>query len=75
MALVWEDDGSRGSLIGHLARASAAWKLFAGPAQSSLGTAAISPTWYTPGVKVPTWNYVTVHAYGRPRSSRRRRPC
>ena len=26
----------------------------------------VSPTWYTPGVKVPTWNYVTVHAYGRP---------
>ena len=26
----------------------------------------ISPTWYAPGPKVPTWNYVTVHAYGRP---------
>ena len=25
-----------------------------------------TPTWYTPGPKVPTWNYVTVHAYGRP---------
>ena len=24
----------------------------------------ISPTWYTTATTVPTWNYVTVHAYG-----------
>ena len=28
----------------------------------------ISPTWYrTEGPTVPTWNYLAVHAYGRPR--------
>ena len=27
----------------------------------------ISPSWYTTEVAVPTWNYVAVHAYGRPR--------
>ena len=71
LALVWEDDGSsHGSLIGHLARANDHWKLFAGRGPSLAlfwgPHAYVSPTWYTPGPKVPTWNYVTVHAYGRP---------
>jgi transcriptional regulator len=71
LAMLWEGDGSRhGSLIGHVARANAHWKLFGGQG-SSLAIfwgphAYVSPTWYTPGPKVPTWNYVTVHAYGRP---------
>lgn len=25
----------------------------------------ISPSWYRPGVSVPTWNYEAVHVYGR----------
>ena len=71
LALLWQDDGTpHGSLIGHLARANPQWKLFAGAAPSMAlfwgPHAYVSPTWYTPGVKVPTWNYVTVHAYGRP---------
>ena len=71
LALVWQDDGSpHGSLIGHMARANQHWKLFARGAESLAlfwgPHAYVSPTWYTPGVKVPTWNYVTVHAYGRP---------
>lgn len=71
LSLLWQDDGTEhGSLIGHMARANAHWKLFARPADSLAlfwgPHAYVSPTWYTPGVKVPTWNYVTVHAYGRP---------
>ena len=71
LALLWQADGTpHGSLIGHLARANAHWKLFANAAPSMAmfwgPHAYVSPTWYTPGVKVPTWNYVTVHAYGRP---------
>jgi transcriptional regulator len=71
LALQWEDDGSpHGTLVGHMARANDHWKLFARPAQSLAlfwgPHAYVSPTWYTPGAKVPTWNYVTVHAYGRP---------
>ena len=71
LALVWQDDGSEhGTLIGHMARANDHGKLF-GRAADSLALfwgphAYVSPTWYAPGPKVPTWNYVTVHAYGRP---------
>ena len=71
LSLLWQDDGSEhGSLIGHMARANDHWKLFArGTPSLALfwgPHAYVSPTWYTPGPKVPTWNYVTVHAYGRP---------
>jgi transcriptional regulator len=75
LALVWEEDKSpggspHGSLLGHMARANDHWKLFERPVQSLAlfwgPHAYVSPTWYTPGPKVPTWNYVTVHAYGRP---------
>ncbi|HEY4166145.1 MAG TPA: FMN-binding negative transcriptional regulator [Reyranella sp.] len=70
LAMQWEDDGQHGSLIGHMARNNDHWKLFARPAQSLAifwgPHAYVSPTWYAPGPKVPTWNYVTVHAYGRP---------
>jgi len=71
LALAWLDDGSpHGHLIGHLARANPHWKLFARVSPSLAlfwgPHAYVSPTWYTPGPKVPTWNYVTVHAYGRP---------
>ena len=71
LALHWQDDGSpHGALVGHLARANGHWRLFARPVDSLAmfwgPHAYVSPTWYTPGPKVPTWNYVTVHAYGRP---------
>lgn len=71
LAMQWEDDGSpHGILVGHMARANDHWRLFARPAQSLAifwgPHAYVSPTWYTPGPKVPTWNYVTAHAYGRP---------
>ena len=59
-------------LQGHLARANPqlgdldsggeALAIFAGP------HAYISPSWYQPGPAVPTWNYVTVHAYGAART-------
>ena len=71
LALLWHDDGTEhGALLGHMARANAHWRLFERPAASMAlfwgPHAYVSPTWYTPGAKVPTWNYVTVHAYGRP---------
>lgn len=66
------DDGPHGTLHGHLARANPQWRtthqatealvLFNGP------DAYVSPGWYATkaetGKVVPTWNYVTVHAYG-----------
>ena len=58
-------------LQGHLARPNRqgavlgegeALAIFAGP------HAYISPGWYAAGPSVPTWNYVSVHAYGRARA-------
>ena len=56
-----------GRLIGHLARANDQWQhadgqrvlvIFQGP------HAYISPRWYEETNVVPTWNYVSLHAYG-----------
>lgn len=64
-------EGDKGVLYGHLARANRQWRgkvtsealaIFMGP------DAYVSPSWYasktTDGRVVPTYNYVTVHAYG-----------
>ncbi|MDX1946173.1 MAG: FMN-binding negative transcriptional regulator [Pirellulaceae bacterium] len=60
--------GSKGTLLGHLARANPQWQsaatqevlvVFSGP------HAYISPTWYAAERVVPTWNYVAIHAYGK----------
>lgn len=57
-----------GYLIGHMAKANSHWKdannnevlvVFSGP------HAYISPIWYGEPNVVPTWNYVTVHVYGK----------
>jgi transcriptional regulator len=64
--------GPWGALLGHVARNNAQWRtpavgeamvILAGP------DAYISPAWYETkrehGRVVPTWNYITAHAYGR----------
>ena len=70
------DTSANGTLRGHLARANdqvaalreggQALVIFQGP------QAYISPSWYPSkaehGKVVPTWNYVAVHAWGRPRA-------
>ncbi|MHA6299939.1 FMN-binding negative transcriptional regulator [Devosia sp. CAU 1758] len=66
-----ETEGARGVLYGHLAKANLQWStpvtgeamvIFNGP------DAYVTPSWYESkrehGKVVPTWNYVTVHAYG-----------
>src|SRR5262249_10313868 len=73
LSLLWQDDGSEhGCLLGHMARANPHWKLFTRAADSLAlfwgPHAYLSPTWYTPGAKVPTSNYVTVTAYERPQA-------
>ena len=45
----------------HLAQGQTALAVFSGP------HAYISPSWYDTHPAVPTWNYATVHAYGRAR--------
>ena len=64
----------RGTLRAHLARGNPQWRelaaveqcliVFQGPQEY------VSPSWYPTkqetGKVVPTWNYITVHAWGRP---------
>jgi transcriptional regulator len=78
LPLAYDAPGSRpglgpwGALVGHLARNNAQWRvpvmgealvIIRGP------DAYISPAWYATkrehGRVVPTWNYITAHAYGR----------
>jgi transcriptional regulator len=69
------DRGQSGTLVSHMARANPQWQEFARYSDGGLALAIfagphayVSPTWYGDGQPaVPTWNYVTVHAYGRPR--------
>ena len=64
--------GSRGSLLGHVARNNRQWRepaigevlvIARGP------NAYVSPSWYATkrehGRVVPTWNYITAHFHGR----------
>jgi transcriptional regulator len=70
LPLLVNEDGAKGTLVGHFARPNPHWQLdhaqrdsvaiFQGP------HAYISPAWYRSGSPaVPTWNYVTVHAWGK----------
>ena len=69
------EDGERGVLRGHLARANRQWRTF-DPEVESLAVfqgaeAYITPSWYATkretGKVVPTWNYAVVQVYGRMR--------
>ncbi|MGH6954150.1 MAG: FMN-binding negative transcriptional regulator [Alphaproteobacteria bacterium] len=66
-----EGRGSEGTLLAHVARANPLWRAFDGRSEALVvfqgPHAYISPSWYTAPANVPTWNYVAVHAYGRPR--------
>jgi transcriptional regulator len=63
--------GAGGKLISHMARANRHWQLFNEKEEALIifngPHAYISPSWYVSEVAVPTWNYVTVHVYGRPK--------
>ena len=64
------EDGDHLYINGHMSKANSLWKtfeknievlvIFQGPHTY------ISPTWYN-HVNVPTWNYQSVHVYGKPR--------
>ncbi len=65
--LLDREAGEFGRVSGHMAKPNAQWQsaegervliIYHGP------HAYISPTWYAAQNVVPTWNYVTVHAYG-----------
>ena len=63
--------GEFGTLIAHVARANPQWQAFDGSREALvIFTGAhgyVSPSWYSTDRAVPTWNYLAVHAYGRPK--------
>jgi transcriptional regulator len=65
------EQGAKGKLISHMAKANRHWELFNEKQEVLIifngPHAYISPTWYVTDVAVPTWNYATVHVYGIPR--------
>jgi transcriptional regulator len=69
--LTWKPEGGpHGTLVGHIAKANPQWQHFDGKGEALAifhgPHAYISPSWYGQHPSVPTWNYVTVHAYGVP---------
>ncbi len=68
--LLDQDTGDQGRLLGHVAKANPQWQAFDGKTEAMAvfwgPHAYISPSWYETVTMVPTWNYVTVHAYGKP---------
>lgn len=64
------EEGEKLFINGHMSRANPLWKTFENPDEVLVifqGTHTyISPTWYN-HVNVPTWNYQSVHVYGKPR--------
>lgn len=65
------DGGEHACLLGHLAKANSQWRGFDGETEALVvfwgPHAYVSPAWYVSEKMVPTWNYVTVHAYGKPK--------
>jgi transcriptional regulator len=70
LPLLVDGEGEGLRLTGHMARANPQWRsfgdqdvlaIFAGP------HGYVSPAWYGNAKSVPTWNYATVHVYGRVR--------
>ncbi len=71
LPFVIEDADGRITLLAHMAKANPQWRDFpAGPEAMVIFMqphAYVSPRLYDTEQNVPTWNYVAVHAYGRPR--------
>jgi transcriptional regulator len=70
-----DEAGSQGTLRAHLARANPQWQALAEAAECLVvfqgPQGYVTPAWYASkrehGRVVPTWNYATVHVWGRPR--------
>ena len=68
--VIEEEEGGRITLLAHMAKANPQWRDFAAGAEALVifmqPHAYVSPRLYDSRQNVPTWNYVAVHAYGRP---------
>lgn len=69
--LLDRNEGRHGRLRGHFARPNPIWRAFDGETEAlaifSGPDTYISPDWYVSHHQVPTWNYMAVHAQGRPK--------
>ena len=70
LPFVVEEQEGRITLLAHMAQANPQWRDFAGGGDALVifmqPHAYVSPRLYDSRQNVPTWNYVAVHAYGRP---------
>jgi transcriptional regulator len=70
LPLLLHRDGEHAWLWGHLSRANEIWRRFDGKETATCvfqgPHAYISPRWYGSRMSVPTWNYATVQAWGKP---------
>ena len=70
LPFVIEEEDGRITLLAHMAKANPQWRDFAADAEALVifmqPHAYVSPRLYDSRQNVPTWNYVAVHAYGRP---------
>jgi transcriptional regulator len=70
LPFVIEEAGGQVTLLAHMAKANPQWRDFAAGAEALAifmqPHAYVSPRLYDSRQNVPTWNYVAVHAYGRP---------
>ncbi|TCT07005.1 FMN-binding negative transcriptional regulator [Paralcaligenes ureilyticus] len=72
--LFYPDEGEHGTLRAHLSRGNPQWKELAQADECMVvfqgANGYITPSWYQTkketGKVVPTWNFVTVHAWGTP---------
>ena len=64
------EEGERLFINGHMSKANSHWKTFEKHPEVLVifhgAHTYISPTWYN-HVNVPTWNYQSIHVYGKPR--------
>lgn len=65
--LLKSDEGENGTIYGHMAKANHQWKGIQGEVLAIFPGAHkyISSSWYETNQSVPTWNYISVHAYGK----------
>lgn len=70
LPFVVDEEGGRITLLAHMAKANPQWRDFAAATDAMVifmqPHAYVSPRLYDSRQNVPTWNYVAVHAYGRP---------
>ncbi|WP_338872062.1 FMN-binding negative transcriptional regulator [Myxococcus stipitatus] len=68
--LVERDAAGDVRLLAHMALPNPQWRGFSAERDALVifqgPHAYVSPRWYATTQQVPTWNYATVHAYGRP---------